>query len=77
MYKLLMVDVIITDIQAYFAMVTDFENDHSTKKKEKKELLKKQKENILNHAYANLSNTSSNEDLTKILEKLQDIMLTI
>ena len=72
-----LIDVIITDIQAYFTMLTEFENDKSTKKKEKKELLAKQKDNILQHAYANLASNTMNEDLTKILEKLHEIMDTL
>lgn len=72
-----MIDIIVTDIQAYFTMVSDFEKDKSTKKKEKKNLLTKQKENILNHAYANLSKEQANEDLTKLLIKLQDIISSL
>ena len=72
-----MIDVIVTDIQAYFTMVSDFEQDKSTRKKEKKELLRKQKENIMKHAYSNLTKEQLNEDLTRLLVKLQDIMETI
>lgn len=72
-----MIDIIVTDVQAYFTMLNDFDNDRSTKKKEKKELLKKQKENILQHAYTNASNYQMNEDITQLLTKLQEIIKTL
>ena len=72
-----LIDVIITDVQAYLKMKSEFDIEKHTSKKEKKELLAKQKDNILRHAYINLSNDQNNEDLTKILEKLHEIITTI
>ena len=72
-----LIDVIVTDIQAYYSMVSDFESNKELDIKEKAELLEVQKNNILKHAYSNLSINAFDEDLTKILKKLQDVMVTI
>jgi len=39
--------------------------------------LKKQKDNILQHAYANASNYQMNEDITQLLTKLQELIKTL
>lgn len=69
-----MIDIIITDVQAYFFLVDDLQKDKKTIKVEKKELLARQKENILRHAYENLSKSGNSEDLTKLIEKLHELV---
>ena len=71
------IDVIITDIQAYYLMIYDFESRKNFDIKERKDLLKVQKINKLKHAYSNLTSHPFDEDLTKILDKLQEIITTI
>lgn len=69
--------MIITDVQAYFSMVSDFEKKKDIDLKEKTELLKKQKDNILKHAYTNLTDEQVNDDLTKVIEKLNDVVASL
>lgn len=72
-----MIDVIITDVQAYFKMKAEYEKDKTIKKAEKKELLTIQKNNIIQHAYISLQNEKNSEDLTQIVEKLYEILTFI